>query len=188
MPVSKPVKVLFYVFPLFLFVHLAYGLIVREPYPSFMMPGFSRIDNQNETYSLVDRSVSIRYANGSNSDMDLLDLDATISKIALSRLIDLAFFKEEQQKVENSAQKKYYGMIKSFVGSENYKKYVTDIRQPEMVERDIERFESWFYKKVTDISSDPVDLITIVRIKETRNFKTGEILKKEIIDSRVLEK
>ena len=88
---KRSIIILFYFYPLFLIAHLAYGLIIREPYPSFMMPGFSRIDNDGEEYKLTDYNLIIQIESKRDT-MDLKELAYPFSKIAISRAIDLAYF------------------------------------------------------------------------------------------------
>ena len=51
---DKKITGFFYLFIILLFAQFAYGLVVRECYPGFMMPGFSRIDNNGKEYVTYD--------------------------------------------------------------------------------------------------------------------------------------
>ncbi len=74
---NKSIIILFYFFPLFLIGHLAYGLIVREPYPSLMMPGFSKIDNDGKEYKLTDFNFIVQ----ADSKIDTINLKKNSSSL-----------------------------------------------------------------------------------------------------------
>ena len=88
---NKTIILLFYLFPFFLVMQLAYGLIIREPYPSFIMPGFSRIDISDGEYTLIDYNL-LYYTDGKKDSIEIKELAYPFSKIAIARAIDLAFF------------------------------------------------------------------------------------------------
>ena len=182
MTLRRAVIFFFYFFPVFIFVQLAYGLVVREPYPSFMMPGFSRIDNDGTNYQLIDRRIVAISENSDTTVFELDILETSVSKIAISRMIDLAFFDPGNAKIENSAQKKYYKIIRSFMGSENYKNYVLDVRYPPVDQMSISKFKKWFLENIEKGTPGTSDQILLQRIEETRDFKSGKVLNIRLLD------
>ncbi|NNE27545.1 MAG: hypothetical protein HKN09_11940 [Saprospiraceae bacterium] len=182
MNANRFVIILFLLFPVVISLQLVYGLIVREPYPSFMMPGFSRIDNDGNTYKLIDRKIVLVRQPGDTILYDLDILNTSVSKIAISRMIDLAFFNSGNVKTENSAQKKYYGIIKSAIGPENYKKYILDIRYPPIQEEDLAVFKKWFVNNISKEIIQDHDHLYLRRIEEIRGFKSGETISINTLD------
>lgn len=186
MNADRIITLLIILFPLVMCLQLAYGLIVREPYPSFMMPGFSRIDNDGKAYKLIDRKI-IQIDKTNDTIIYNLDiLNTSVSKIAISRMIDLAFFNPANAKTENSAQKKYYGIIKSVMGADNYKKYVVDIRYPPVKKESIVTFRKWFVKQLAAHLGTDYNQLMLRRIEETRDFKSGKTISTRTIDEITL--
>lgn len=184
---KKTIKILAIIFPFFLFFQFGYGLVVREPYPSFMMPGFSRIDNNTKTYELKDKEYYIEDDNGNIEKYDISELIQGFSKIALGRVIDLAYFNDGNEKTYNSRQKRYYEIIKSIVGEENYSNHIVSIRHPQMSEEQILRFNTWFFTKIEEKLGKQVSSVKIQRLKIIRSFKKGDILEKEIMDFKYIK-
>ena len=180
----KAIFIFFLAFPVFLLLHFSYGLIVREPYPSFMMPGFSRIDNSNGTYTLNDKRIILTYENGQDT-IGVKPLAASFSKIAISRAIDNAFF--DSQLTHNTKQKGYYAKVQAIIGEKAYKKYVLEVRNHSMSVESIERFEEWLIVRSEAQAQDELFSIEIERIKVVRNFSSGEVVEQSIIDSRKIE-
>ena len=172
---------LFYLFPLFLIGHLAYGLIVREPYPSLMMPAFSRIDNDGKEYKLTDFNLIVQ-ADSKMDTINLKNLAYPFSKIAISRAIDLVYFRKDSEKNYNSLQKKYYSIIKFFIGDEYYNKYIISVRHPKMSKNQIERFTRWVKKRISVKKKIYEFSVVIEKILTTRDFKSGFIKTIEIIN------
>lgn len=172
---------LFYLFPLFLIGHLAYGLIVREPYPSLMMPAFSRIDNDGKEYKLIDFNLIVQ-ANSKMDTINLKNLAYPFSKIAISRAIDLVYFRKDSEKNYNSLQKKYYSIIKSFIGEKYYSKYIIAVRHPKMNENQKKQFTLWIKKRVSDRKNIYGFSVIIEKSLTTRDFKSGSIKRKEVIN------
>ena len=178
---KRSIIILFYFYPLFLIAHLAYGLIIREPYPSFMMPGFSRIDNDGEEYKLTDYNLIIQIESKRDT-MDLKELAYPFSKIAISRAIDLAYFGKYSERNYNSRQKKYYSIIKFFIGDEYYNKYIISVRHPKMSKNQIERFTRLVKKRISVKKKIYEFSVVIEKILTTRDFKSGFIKTIEIIN------
>ena len=88
----KKITVFFYFFIILLFAQFGYGLVVRECYPGFMMPGFSRIDNDGNEYVTYDYILWFETKQAQRDTINLVDFASPLSKIALGRAIDLAFF------------------------------------------------------------------------------------------------
>ena len=162
---NKLLTILAVFFPIFLFLQFGYGLIVREPYPSFMMPGFSRIDNNTETYELKDKTYYIEDVDGKIEEYDITYLFNGMSKIAIGRVIDLACFNSGFEKTYNSKQKKYYDIIKSIIGEENYSKHILSVRNPKMSEEQIATFSNWFFRKIEEKLNKKVKSVKIERQK-----------------------
>ena len=176
------IKILIYLYPMFLVLHLAYGLIVREPYPSFMMPGFSRIDIYEDEYKLTDHNL-IFQNNNKNDTITVKQLAHPFSKIAISRAIDLVYFNKYSQKNYNSMQKKYYSIIRSIIGKEYYDGYIINIRNPKISKTEEIEFSNWIKRRISEKKGIIVSQIIIQKILITRKFKSGRINKMEIIDS-----
>lgn len=177
-----------FLFPFYLGLHFMYGMIVREPYPSFMMPGFSRVDNNLENYSLIDNEYIIKDKKGIEKKYDILDITSNFSKIALNRVVDLAFFNKQISKNYNSKQKQYYTIIKDFLGEELYKKHILAVRHPSMTSSEIETFGQWLIKSCKkNIGYEPVS-IKIEKYKLVRNMKTGELINRNLIATKKITK
>ena len=177
---NKTIILLFYLFPFFLILHLAYGLIVREPYPSFIMPGFSRIDINQGEYTLKDYNL-FYYTDGIKDSIELKELAYPFSKIAIVRAIDLAYFSKQSEENYNSIQKKYYTMIKSIIGEDQYTKYIIKVRYPTLDKKDKIEFTEWIKKTILMKREVEVSKIIIQKILITRLFKSGEIKHKKVI-------
>lgn len=175
-----------FLFPLYLCAQFAYALIVREPYPSFMLPGFSRIDNNTETYTLADKVYNLTFENGETKKYDIADLNTGLSKIAIGRVIDLAYFEDGFEKTYNSKQKKYYQIIEDIVGTETYKKHIIAVRNPKMTPSQKEKFTSWLISTFEETLSQKISSLRIDRIKVLRDFKKGTVLNTTITDSNTI--
>ena len=178
---NKSIIILFYFFPIFLIGHLAYGLIVREPYPSLMMPGFSKIDNDGKEYKLTDFNFIVQ-ADSKIDTINLKKIAHPFSKIALSRAIDLAYFGKDSEKNYNSVQKKYYSIIKSLIGKKYYRKYIIAIRHPQMNENQKNKFTQWIRKRISDKNNIYSFSVIIEKILITRDYKSNSIKRKEVIN------
>jgi len=170
------ITVLFYLFPIFLVLHLAYGLIIREPYPSFMMPGFSRIDNYQDKYKLTDHNLIFQNKNKIDT-IAVKQLAYPYSKIAISRVIDLVYFNKSFQKNYNNMQRKYYSIVKSIIGKKYYDKYINNVRNPTISKSGKIKFSNWIKKKVSDKRGIIVSKIIIQKVLITIKFKSGKIQK-----------
>lgn len=187
MKVSKPVQILFYLLPVVMFLQFAYGLVVREPFPSFMMPGFSRIENTGDTYTLHDQRIIFTCLTSGADTIDVKEFAAPFSKIAMSRVINQAFFKEGLQSSYNSKQKKYYKIIKQVLGEEFYENHVMSVRSPDLDAANEKAFVAWFHNNLQDHCLKNVDgAVIIQKISIERNFKTGEIVKETTTDEVVI--
>ena len=178
---NKLIIIIFYLFPLFLIAHLAYGLIVREPYPSLMMPGFSKIDNDGKEYKLTDFNCIVQ-ADNKIDTLNLKNLAHPFSKIALSRAIDLAYFGKDSEKNYNSVQKKYYSIIKSLIGEKYYQKYIIAVRHPQMNENQKHQFTQWIIKRISEKNNIYSFSVIIEKILITRSYKSNFVIKKEVIN------
>lgn len=183
---NKFIIILFYIFPVFLFIQLAYGLVLREPYPSFIMPGFSRIETNANEYTLFDTKIEIQSDSGLKI-IELQDLSPYYSKIAISMAIDIAFFNEDITKNYNSSQKKYYEVIKKIVGEEAYEKNINQVRNPKMSEENTALFTSWILDKVKAQSSESNSLIRIKKYKIVKDFKSGVLIEETVINEYELK-
>jgi hypothetical protein len=111
-----------------------------------------------------------------------------MSKIAIGRVIDLAFFNSAFEKTYNSKQKKYYEVIKSIIGAENYSKHILAVRNPKMTEEQISIFTKWFFKIIEEKLSKKIKSVKIERVKIVREFRTGNVFSKEIMDYKIIGK
>ncbi|MGB1247723.1 MAG: hypothetical protein ACPG4Z_02475 [Chitinophagales bacterium] len=179
---NKIIFIGFLVLPFYMMIQFAFALVVREPYPAFMMPGFSKIDNNQETYILKDKEINVQFEDNSSQAIQLKELASPFSKIAISRTIDLAFFNTSSTKSYNSAQQKYYSLIENAIGTKNYEKYILAVRHPEMSLEEIDLFSTWIIEKIERSSQKQVEILSIVKMEYTRDFKTGEILQTLLID------
>jgi|TARA_B110000495_G_scaffold123026_1_gene106951 hypothetical protein len=178
---NKSIIILFYFFPLFLIGHLAYALIVREPYPSLMMPGFSKIDTDGKEYKLTDFNFIVQA--GSKIDtVNLKNLAYPLSKIALSRAIDLAYFGNDSEKNYNSIQNKYYSIIKLFIGEKYYRKYIIAIRHPQLNKSQKDQFTRWVIKRISDNKNIYSFSVILEKILITRDYKSNSIIRKKVIN------
>ncbi|MEZ4978327.1 MAG: hypothetical protein R2772_03435 [Chitinophagales bacterium] len=183
---SKFIVVLFYFFPVFLFLQLAYGLVIREPYPSFIMPGFSRIETNASQYTLFDTKIEIVETSLTRT-VDLQDLSPYYSKIAISMAIDIAFFHDDIAKNYNSSQKRYYDAIKKIIGLNAYQKFIEEARNPKMNEANIALFSSWILNKINTTNESLANSSIYIRKYELiKDFKTGELIQANIINEYAL--
>ena len=70
------------------------------------------------------------------------------SKIAIARAIDLAYFSKQSEENYNSIQKKYYTMIKSIIGEDQYTKYIIKVRYPTLDNKEKTEFTEWIKKTI----------------------------------------
>ena len=183
---SKFILILFYIFPVFLFVQLAYGLVLREPYPSFIMPGFSRIETNSNEYTLFDTKIEIQ-SDTEIKTIELQDLSPFYSKIAIGMSIDIAYFNDDIAKNYNSSQKKYYDLIKKIVGESTYEKHINHVRNPKMSEENIKLFSIWILSKIQNQLTQSNSTIHIKKYKIVKDFKTGELIDESIINDYELK-
>ena len=177
---KKSIIILFYLYPFILTGHLAYGLIIREPYPSLMMPGFSKIDNNGSEYKLTDFNIILQ----SDSIVDTVNLKKLaypFSKIAISRAIDLTYFRKDLEKNYNSMQKKYYAIIKSLIGEKNYQKYIISIRHPEISPNQKNQFTTWLIKRIRNQKNIENFNLAIEKESMIRDLRSNSIKRSTII-------
>lgn len=180
---DKKITVFFYFFIILLFTQFAYALVVRECYPGFMMPGFSRIDNNGEEYVTYDYILWYETEEAQQDTINLVDFASPLSKIALGRSIDLAFFPTSIQETYNGAQKKYYRIIKALIGEESYQRNIISVRNPKMSQEQIDEFSTWVKSRIAQQQDVDVKRVHIEKISITRDFVSGDTLSTALINN-----
>ena len=178
----KKITVFFYFFITLLFAQFGYGLVVRECYPGFMMPGFSRIDNDGKEYVTYDYILWFETKQAQRDTINLVDFASPLSKIALGRAIDLAFFPTSIQETYNGSQKKYYSIIKALIGEKFYQRNIISVRNPKMSQEQIDEFSSWVKARVARQQNADVQSIHIEKISITRDFVSGDTLSTALLN------
>ncbi len=178
---DKKITVFFYFFIILLFAQFAYGLVVRECYPGFMMPGFSRIDNNGKEYVTYDYILWYETEQAQRDTINLVDFASPLSKIALGRAIDLAFFPTSIQETYNGAQKKYYRIIKSLIGEQSYQRNIISVRNPKMSQEQIDEFSAWVKTRIAQQQHVDVERVHVEKISITRDFISGDTLSTALI-------
>lgn len=179
---DKKITGFFYFFIILLFAQFAYGLVVRECYPGFMMPGFSRIDNNGKEYVTYDYILWYETKQAQRDTINLVDFATPLSKIALGRAIDLAFFPTSIQETYNGSQKKYYRIIKVFIGEQSYQRNIISVRNPTMSQAQIDEFSVWVKARIAQQQHVNVERVHIEKISITRDFVSGDTLSTTLLN------
>ncbi len=180
----KKLRITFFiVFPIFLFCQLAYGLVVREPYPSFIMPGFSKIDTKNDSYILNDKLIFI---NNNDEAVNLKEIAKPFSKIAISKAIHITYFSELGVKNYNSSQKKYYNIVKNIIGNKLYNNLVEDTRNPKMTSTQKLEFNNWIIERIETYEKVKITSLEIKDVQIHKEITSGKTIEIKTLNSVTL--
>lgn len=177
---------LFIATPLWTLKDMTFTMIIREPYPSLVMPSFTTSEMADSTVKIIDYEYNIGSDTGLTAAYTLKDLFPEVYLLRFPTNIRYAYFKEQKRKGSTINRDKKYGnnplyKLLKFVYYE-----VLYSERPFLENHD-EEARRLLFEKIAEKHGKFPEQVTIMEVSKDMHFRTKELTNQQIMRYVVIE-
>ncbi len=173
---KRSVRLLFLITIPLLFLHFAFAIIIREPYPSAIMPGFAGVKSEAKKITTSVRKIISFPSDGDSTFIAITDVFQNISPVGTNRILDRMLFNTNEQQRDHPARKKYDRLLSNILGVEFMQKAIS-LRSRISSENEINEFKDWIHHRVDKLNpGSSQDSILVLRYNIVQDIETRQEL------------